>query len=457
MATNSCTVVFKLGFPAGMDRYQIAKVIYDEFSSAHSVLSIQVLPAGVCKVMFESPESKKSLVANPESCQVLNHIERSIQVQVHHFPAEDDPAPLVAAMRAYGEIVNFRFQTWPGLPHVNTGTRLFEMKLKSVVPRSLKIGKYHLKTWYRGQPLQCDICGGNHTAAVCELRGKCRRCRSEGHLAKDCPRPPWSGDGPSAASVLGPAPALGPALASASASAVAPVSGGVVSGSDLDLRDNQLGDLDSQAPPSRALSAVDENVEDASESVLPPMTADLSLDIWDRPEDDITDNERLTSTNVVVSNENTDNSSDRDRVSGICSAKSSDKCSAKSSDKCSEKSSDKGSNDSSIKTIGNCMPKTVTPESSVGQLDVGENPDVDMSSGKRGAPDDSSELDSVDSCPVVLPLGVVSKLKKSKLTVVGVRRDTQNRPSISRTPVAGRHSLPQQSKSVPLRSTSLKR
>ena len=117
-----------LGFPYGVYRFDIAKAVYDQFSSAHSVQSIQVLLGGVCKVMFESPESKNSLLAHPTcvingfECQVLNHAQRSIQVQVNHFPAEDDVAPMLAIMRSYGEVVDYRFQVWPGIPSVNTGT-----------------------------------------------------------------------------------------------------------------------------------------------------------------------------------------------------------------------------------------------------------------------------------------------------------------------------------------------
>ena len=44
-----------------------------------------------------------------------------------------------------------------------------------------------VKVWYRDQPLQCDICNGNHKVSECDLRGKCRRCRQEGHFSRNCP------------------------------------------------------------------------------------------------------------------------------------------------------------------------------------------------------------------------------------------------------------------------------
>ena len=84
MATNSRTVSLWQGkFPAGTSRVDTAQAVYHRFSPVHSLQSIQVLPGGICKVMFESPDSKQSIVAQPmcviggrepsfEVCSVLN-------------------------------------------------------------------------------------------------------------------------------------------------------------------------------------------------------------------------------------------------------------------------------------------------------------------------------------------------------------------------------------------------
>ena len=75
------------------------------------------------------------------------------------------------------------------MTEVSTGTRLFDMILNCDIPCTLKVGQSRVKVWYRDQPLQCDICHGNHKVSECDLRGKCRRCRQEGHFSRNCPVP----------------------------------------------------------------------------------------------------------------------------------------------------------------------------------------------------------------------------------------------------------------------------
>ena len=75
------------------------------------------------------------------------------------------------------------------MTEVSTGTRLFDMILNCDIPCTLKVGQSRVKVWYRDQPLQCDICHGNHKISECDLRGKCRRCRQEGHFSRNCPVP----------------------------------------------------------------------------------------------------------------------------------------------------------------------------------------------------------------------------------------------------------------------------
>ena len=116
------------------------------------------------------------------------------------------------------------------------------------------------KTWYVGQPVECDICQGGHVSKNCPLKGKCRRCLESGHMARDCKNPPksWGARVPSggiaveasgtaggaAAGVLDPTPAE--ASGRGPSSELQP-SGSDVSlswGSVMDMRDNEL------SPPS---------------------------------------------------------------------------------------------------------------------------------------------------------------------------------------------------------------
>ena len=208
------TVVFKAGsFPPEFDRNAIAAAFYNEFSSRYTVLSIQIVPGGVVKVLFDSPETKKALCSQSVcsigsvECAVLNFMQRSTLVQVHHYPSEADDDDLRELLQGYGEIVGIRPQHWVGLQHITTGTRLVEMKLKYDIPRNLRLEKSRLKIWYKTQPLECDICQGAHKAAECDLRDKCRRCRLPGHFARDCPAGAWNGHAPVPPFV--PAPASG--------------------------------------------------------------------------------------------------------------------------------------------------------------------------------------------------------------------------------------------------------
>ena len=480
MATNTRTVVFRLGaFPAGSSRDDVAQAVYDQFSSAHSIQSIQVLPGGICKVMFESPDSKKSIVAQATcviggvECEVLNHALRSSLVQVHYFPAEEDVALLSAELRFYGEIVNVRSQHWVGLPHVTTGTRLFEMKLARDIPRTLQLGRHRLKIWYRGQPLECDICKGSHKAVDCEFRNKCRLCKSEGHFAKDCPNPwgvasdpaPAPAPAPAPTSAPAPDPAPAPVSTPASASAVvfalAPPSGvsgpdsssqlASVEGMDIsDIRDNQLDELDSQVSPPRAPSAVEEVIDDNSQSILPVNANDLHTTV---NESEQMNNVIKDSANVVndisVTSKVVCSVSDRNKIAGKVSSNNS-RSSGRNASTGKESTS---TGKSKTKSMNKNKESTdnVSSNNSVGALEPGEICDVDMATqlgaSKRALSDDSSELDSVDSCPVT---PVAPQRKKPAVAVSpGYQRGLDR----GRPPVvvahAGKHSMPHVAKGVP--------
>ena len=89
-------------------------------------------------------------------------------------------------------LVRVDYQHYPDLCSISTGTRVFKMVRNSPIPRSLDVGGYMCKTWYVGQPLECDICQGGHVSKNCPLKGKCRRCLESGHMARDCKNPPKS-------------------------------------------------------------------------------------------------------------------------------------------------------------------------------------------------------------------------------------------------------------------------
>lgn len=91
--------------------------------------------------------------------------------------------------------------------------------------------------WYRGQPIECDICGAGHVLGVYPMRNKCRFCGGEGHFARSCPGRNGSD--------WGEVDAQG-----ATDARVVCQEGGSV-----DFRDNQLDELSSQDAPGPATSS----------------------------------------------------------------------------------------------------------------------------------------------------------------------------------------------------------
>lgn len=56
-------------------------------------------------------------------------------------------------------------------PTVSTGARIVRMTRTKPIPRSVEIGGFLCKVWYKGQPIECDICGLGHVAKDCPVRG----------------------------------------------------------------------------------------------------------------------------------------------------------------------------------------------------------------------------------------------------------------------------------------------
>ena len=155
----SRTVVFKAGsFPAEVTREDIAEAFYSEFHDVYAVNAVQIVPGGVVKVTFGSPDAKKALCSHPTKmigsieCQVLNFRLHSTFVQVHHYPVEADDGELYDFLDDFGEIVGIRLQHWVGLPLVCTGTRLVEIKLDKDIPRTCILGKHVLRSGIRTSP-----------------------------------------------------------------------------------------------------------------------------------------------------------------------------------------------------------------------------------------------------------------------------------------------------------------
>ena len=159
---------------------------------------------------------------------------RGENVLVFHLPYELDNEAIKAALMRFGPVHSVRHQHHPETD-IHTGTRIVRMIREAPIPRHFYVDDWSAKVWYRGQPVECDICGEGHVSRVCPLRGKCRFCKEAGHFARNCPnrdRDDWGEVPPVGATATngegGPAVPAGPAPSNSAGA---------------DLRDNQLDEL----------------------------------------------------------------------------------------------------------------------------------------------------------------------------------------------------------------------
>ena len=233
-------------FMQSHSREDVAKLIHGKYNENFGTPTIQILPQGIARITFRDAAAKQNLLRHDKislggrSCKIFAE-RRFVTVQVHHYPSEAFDCHVEKVLMGFATVKGVKRQHWVGLPDVQTGTRLVDIFLDKHVPHNLVIGGFNCKMWYRGQPVTLDLCGEiGHVLSQCPIRGKCRRCREPGHLARDCNRPAWDARDPP------------PDVGSANAE---PTPAEAAASSADDVRDNQLDELDSQVFAD-ALSAV---------------------------------------------------------------------------------------------------------------------------------------------------------------------------------------------------------
>ena len=198
------------GFAENVKVDEIATKIVGFFGN-NNVLSVQFMPGRAIRVTFENESFAANVVREPSVsidnvvCHVRGGGPRPENVLIFRFPFEADSAPLREELSKYGEVHDIRFRAWTHLDNVMDGARVVRMTRSGPIPRSIHVNDYLCKAWYRGMPITCDICEGSHKAQNCPFKGKCMRCRQEGHVQRDCPNTPnaWCtvGGGPVSGSV----------------------------------------------------------------------------------------------------------------------------------------------------------------------------------------------------------------------------------------------------------------
>lgn len=109
-------------------------------------------------------------------------------MHIFDFPFEGSDQTIVDALRDFGAIKGIRRQKYISKPNVFNSTRMVTMIIKDNPPRFLEIDGYRCRTWFRGQPLVCNLCmDPGHKAADCPDKDKCRKCKQPGQFARQCP------------------------------------------------------------------------------------------------------------------------------------------------------------------------------------------------------------------------------------------------------------------------------
>ena len=110
-------------------------------------------------------------------------------IHLFDYPYEEDEELVKDFFSQFGFVKSVRSQKYLSKPDIYTGTRLIDLVLNSTPPRTVLIGGYMCRVWFKGQPIICNLCNVQGHKSTCPDKDKCRLCKQPGHLARNCPNP----------------------------------------------------------------------------------------------------------------------------------------------------------------------------------------------------------------------------------------------------------------------------
>lgn len=235
-----------------LDRLSAKSLIQD-------IACVQNMPNGVYRVTCKTQScynwlSINGLSIRGEQCTITEAQPSHTFVRLFNCPFEVSHDVVAAAFSKYGKVVHVRYEFDQEFPDLATGTRSIKLLLKSSIPSRIFVKRYPCNVWYRGQPKTCRICNaGDHEAPTCPLKGKCRRCHQDGHMARDCQNAWGTRSTPAAEQAVHPAADPGVPLTSAApGTSNVPVVPGVAASTAVDpLADDPFSLEGTPAAPSK--------------------------------------------------------------------------------------------------------------------------------------------------------------------------------------------------------------